>query len=615
MSRDSRELMHESRLCLETLENLCTSRELPGTMAPCLWYDVFRVEWPAHKAEPRADVRLGSIHPTNSTFRNCRGYGADETEDGKSAPSCKRCPGDAFGDKTFHVQQCAKKPLLPFNQSLTNAPSSSTLPILLVTSDHNNHGLFAQVERVLNQLYYAETRGLTPYIYLGQRVFNSHDSCDQGFNQYYEESRGDNVWEYYFDQVSDYRLGDPEWKGRPVRLLVASENDVRRYMITKAGDAVTSYFAFKEYNDAWHNIRLRVRAIAYQLLSRWVRIKPELRQRAGKLIREWRMQSNYLIGVHLRGTDKAVHPKVPLERYTRYVDAYMNHHPGALVVLATDDRRFYEEFSKRYGSRMVSGSKGYPTRNIVRDTHIDRYSKGADAIVDALLLAHTDFLLKSTSAVSEFAIWYNPFLSTAHLDLQIEGAGVESLTYKRLIPTWADGTYEVRKMPVSRMENMIDDLFDETPASIGKYARVRRRRKMRRNGRMENGLSNRQRHRTRRRKYNPNGSNQRLFDFPPNVTRFDREDVEKEPAVRHGPMFTLIKGGKCTDVLGRRAMTQVECQSYANGEKMQYIGTSDDNSEPQGCAIYDNQHVEFNRNPGFDQCPHRENGQCICYQP
>jgi len=42
-------------------------------------------------------------------------------------------------------------------------------------------------------------------------------------------------------------------------------------------------------------------------------------------------------------------------------------------------------------------------------------------VVDSLLLAHTDFLLKGTSALAEFAIWYSPRLATAHLDLQIEG--------------------------------------------------------------------------------------------------------------------------------------------------------------------------------------------------
>ena len=33
---------------------------------------------------------------------------------------------------------------------------------------------------------------------------------------------------------------------------------------------------------------------------------------------------------------------------------------------------------------------------------------GTSALIDALLLAHTDFLLKSTSSLSEFSLWYNP---------------------------------------------------------------------------------------------------------------------------------------------------------------------------------------------------------------
>ena len=49
-----------------------------------------------------------------------------------------------------------------------------------------------------------------------------------------------------------------------------------------------------------------------------------------------------------------------------------------------------------YGERLVSASAGYETANIVRDPSIGRHAKGRSGLIDALLLAHTDFLLKGS---------------------------------------------------------------------------------------------------------------------------------------------------------------------------------------------------------------------------
>jgi hypothetical protein len=43
------------------------------------------------------------------------------------------------------------------------------------------------------------------------------------------------------------------------------------------------------------------------------------------------------------------------------------------------------------------------------------YRKGEDVLLDALLLAHADFLISSASAVSEFAVYFNPSLGGASM--------------------------------------------------------------------------------------------------------------------------------------------------------------------------------------------------------
>lgn len=61
-----------------------------------------------------------------------------------------------------------------------------------------------------------------------------------------------------------------------------------------------------------HEIRTRVRRLGARLVGRWVRVLPRLRVVAYDRLKSWRANYTSLIGVHLRGTDKASgHTLVP----------------------------------------------------------------------------------------------------------------------------------------------------------------------------------------------------------------------------------------------------------------------------------------------------------------
>jgi len=231
----------------------------------CVWYDVVKQSWRpgsqdgADSRWPRIGELVGRS-ATNGTL--CDGYGSRQFGERTVRIPCAQCPGDPYKRDTWSVLQCSRTPLVPISQRISPAwrplsvLGSAPRGVLLVVSDHNNHGLFAQVERVLNQLHLAAERGLTPHVFLGHKVFNAPDACDVGENQYYERGRGPNVWDYYFEPVSEYTTGAATLGGRPVRLFSASVEDARRYAIRTAGDAVTSYFEFKRYSEeSAHAIR------------------------------------------------------------------------------------------------------------------------------------------------------------------------------------------------------------------------------------------------------------------------------------------------------------------------------------------------------------------------
>jgi hypothetical protein len=216
------------------------------------------------------------------------------------------------------------------------------------------------------------------------------------------------------------------------------------------------------------------------LVRAWVRVRERIRQRADaewdRLIR--RAQGAAVIGVHLRGTDKYQSPKVPPEQYFGLIDAFFRHHrarneerrgrgghsgrnsggEAAMIFLATDDIGYQQAMIQRYGgariiqlfdgqvrratgnsaiwqevdapvvgvmgeanSPPVSGGESHgKTSPVERGRHADvAFERGVQVLLDTLLLAKCDFLLKSASSVSEFAIYFSPRLINASFDFSL----------------------------------------------------------------------------------------------------------------------------------------------------------------------------------------------------
>ena len=131
------------------------------------------------------------------------------------------------------------------------------------------------------------------------RPSHERQACEYGLNPYYAAAVGDNVWEYWFEQPGRYTLGaHSTTDGRPVRSVQvttvesSAEHPIRVYGTDEA--------------------RMRGRRAAHAMLgtngSRLVR--RSVRQEAARIFAPWRARSAHIIGVHMRGTDKVVMPKV-----------------------------------------------------------------------------------------------------------------------------------------------------------------------------------------------------------------------------------------------------------------------------------------------------------------
>lgn len=70
---------------------------------------------------------------------------------------------------SYQLMQCSRQPLAP----LRSPAAASGVDVLLVVSDNTGHGLFASVERVINQVLFAQAKGLEPYVFLGAPAWRS----------------------------------------------------------------------------------------------------------------------------------------------------------------------------------------------------------------------------------------------------------------------------------------------------------------------------------------------------------------------------------------------------------------------------------------------------------
>ena len=297
-------------------------------------------------------------------------------------------------------------------------PNATHVHVLRVTAKDCGAGFFALVVYALNQFIWADMHGYTPVVEFGER-------CRDGrVNRYFEAARGPNVWEYFFEPVSVAKARPSDLQ-LTVRQLFALHHT--------SADSVQTYphglyrhlkVPRWRYDEGWHRT-MRTRAAL--TLGRHVRFRPAPLRAASMFYRERILAlgaERPVLGLHLRGTDKLRNIGGRIVRPSEYqplIDAYLARRPTAVLFVATDSPSFLAQLSRQYGERVVQYDALRSERNAFLDRRIaDNYKKGEDALVDALLLSCTNYLIKPASALSEFAVYLNPELHNHTYEIQYE---------------------------------------------------------------------------------------------------------------------------------------------------------------------------------------------------
>lgn len=303
--------------------------------------------------------------------------------------------------------------------------------ILLIRMNHSYAGFFSYVTFALNQLRWCETAGLHPVVYYGPR-------SGDGPNAFHDPAHGDNTWDYFFEPVAGIawrdlmtRLADPH-DPLGVSDVVELDPAFLWYLHAFDPDGIYNYpyGCYKALPEAcvetWY---ARQRASARRLLQRYVRPKAHI---VDKVEAFWcdRLAGHDVLGVHMRGSDKGAADTstrlsriVQPEEYFPHIDRFLAGTPSPRIFLATDQAQFVARTRARYGALVV-------TRDVTRADRFGAasnpfqmrtgsgYAKGEEVLVDCLLLARSRRLLHCTSAVGEYAVYFNEGLESLNLNHQ-----------------------------------------------------------------------------------------------------------------------------------------------------------------------------------------------------
>ncbi len=287
--------------------------------------------------------------------------------------------------------------------------------VYLIRIGHHGAGFFAYVQYALNQIQYCERHGLLPVVHY-DHAYGNH---------FYDESAGEDVWDYYFEPVAGYTKGDID------KMLADPDDPLTSRHIQKLSDAQImnlcqfdpdsifhyTYGYWRENPpvdpDAWYST---MRRKGHEYVASYIKVKESILTEVDTFF-DHKMKGNRVLGVHIRGTDMRYAPPVPMECFTTEIDRQLDLGFDK-VFIATDQSQYIEILVQRYQDRLIylDCLRSTDANNPMWLADRSPAQQGKEVLVDTLLLSRCNFMLKCPSAVSEFAHYFWPMLNSLDLN-------------------------------------------------------------------------------------------------------------------------------------------------------------------------------------------------------
>lgn len=237
-----------------------------------------------------------------------------------------------------------------------------------------------------------------------ESVLGALDQYDQGHYKglsvdferdglYYDKNYGNNWWGYFFENI---QLGNTE---NALTFSIPQFLEVTRFVVL-------------------HMSRMR----GYELIQRYIHVLPEIKNECNAFINEHFKPGHKILGVHYRGTDKYTEASTIRYDYVimRIGATLKKLAPDSnfIIFVATDDAHFLTALCHHFGKTVVY-QDALRSKNGVAihwGTENNGYKKGKEALIDCLLLAKTDCIIKMASNLSDCSLFFNPHVPVVYLN-------------------------------------------------------------------------------------------------------------------------------------------------------------------------------------------------------
>ena len=269
------------------------------------------------------------------------------------------------------------------------------LPYFTMEIRPGKAGFFGELFITLNGLRLAELNQIQARVCWGVN------------SPYYESGYGANAWDYFF-QKSEFDFSNH-------RLI---KNSINLSYRPGGGD-------FVPYDG------LSVKKSINKALHVWCKPHFEILDAVDSYVNENFHSYKAVLGVHVRLTDAAAGMEsrrvINMVDILNSVDSWLSKNHNSGIFLASDEEQVVSMFNSRYPGIVYSQDCIRSTDGTSIHGHYDEgvqgsaYSKGREVLIDALILARCDHLIRTHSRVTAFSICWNPLLTYQDLELELLG--------------------------------------------------------------------------------------------------------------------------------------------------------------------------------------------------
>ncbi len=279
---------------------------------------------------------------------------------------------------------------------------------------------------------------------------------------FYSSSHGENIWNYFWEPVMEYSYDDlKDFVNRRVvsnKLITTFTPEQISYWHQHDPERIGTYWGKDDVEDPFTWMKEK-RLLGQKYVEKYIKVNPGIIEKVNQLFR-LNLESIFTIGVHIRGTDFAYSSPTLPEKYFEEIERVVSKkNPSDYkIFLATDQVQFVKLFQTKFKDKVIAYDSARSESDVAafKLKDVNPYKKGEDVLIDILALSKCDHILKSASAVGEYALWFNPCAKFTDFSLECK-----SETRNQLLSNSAFRKMNLdQKIPIIRFFLRIHKVFD-----------------------------------------------------------------------------------------------------------------------------------------------------------